>query len=184
MKATEILIEEHRVIERVLDALEPAANRLSSGDGVPAAFFLKAADFIKGFADGCHHHKEEGILFVALEANGMSREKGPVAVMLAEHEEARRLTRAMRAAAEQMQGGDPSAASQVVQNALSYVKLLRQHIQKEDRVLFPVADRAIPAEQREQVDAAFDRAGQEETAAGLREKYLALAAELEQAVAA
>ncbi len=79
----------------------------------------------------------------------MSREKGPVAVMLAEHEEARRLTRAMRAAAEQMQGGDPSAASQVVQNALSYVKLLRQHIQKEDRVLFPVADRAIPAEQRE-----------------------------------
>ncbi|HLA08413.1 MAG TPA: hemerythrin domain-containing protein, partial [Anaerolineales bacterium] len=62
MQATDILIQEHRVIEKVLDSLETAANRLSAGDAIPMDFFLKAADFIKNFADGCHHKKEEGIL--------------------------------------------------------------------------------------------------------------------------
>ena len=94
---------------------------------------------MKNFADGCHHKKEEGVLFVALVENGMSKEAGPVAVMLAEHEEGRRLTCAMREGAERVQAGDQTAISQVVQNALGYATLLRQHIQKEDRILFPMA---------------------------------------------
>jgi hemerythrin-like domain-containing protein len=180
MKATEILMEEHRVIERVLASLEAAANRLAAGEAVPGDFFLKAADFIKGFADGCHHKKEEGVLFVALVANGMPQKAGPIAVMLAEHEEGRRLTRAMRDGATRMQAGDLTARAQVVQNALGYVTLLRQHIQKEDHVLFPMADRIIPVEQQDQVTAAFDRIEHEETGEGIHEKYLALAEELEQ----
>lgn len=183
MKATEILMEEHRVIERVLDALEAAARKLHAEDAVPADFFLKAADFIKGFADGCHHHKEEGVLFVTLIENGMPRESGPVAVMLAEHEEGRRFTRAMREGAERMQRGDSSAKAQVVQSALDYVSLLRQHIQKEDRILFPMADRIVPVEQHAKVTAAFDHVEHEETGEGIHQKYLRLANELEKAVA-
>ena len=184
MKATEILMEEHRQIEGLLTSLELAAKSLASGRAVPAGFFLKAADFIMGFTDGCHHKKEEGILFVALVATGMSNDTGPVAMMLSEHEQGRRLTRAMRAGAEKMQGGDPAAASQVAQNALGYVTLLRQHIQKENRILFPMADRTIPVEQQPQITAAFDHFEQEETGQGVHEKYLSLAAELEKAVTA
>jgi hemerythrin-like domain-containing protein len=182
MKATEILMDEHRVIERVIASLETAANRLSSGQAFPIDFFLKAADFIKNFADGCHHKKEEGVLFVALVQNGMSKEAGPVAVMLAEHEEGRRLTRGMREGAERVQSGDQAAISQVTQNALGYVALLRQHIQKEDRILFPMADQVIPAEQHAQITEAFDHIEHEETGAGVHEKYLALADELEKAL--
>jgi hemerythrin-like domain-containing protein len=182
MKATDILMEEHRVIERVLTSLETAAEKLSSGQPVPADFFLRAADFIKGFADGCHHKKEEGVLFVALVANGMSKEAGPVAIMLAEHEQGRRFTRAMREAAERWQAGDRASIPQVTQNALGYSALLRQHIQKEDRILFPMAERVIPLDQQAQVAEAFDRIEREETGAGIHEKYLGLAAELEKEV--
>ena len=66
MHATEILMEEHEAILRFIDALELAAEHLAAGQPVRAGFFLDAADFIKGFADGCHHHKEEGLLFPAL----------------------------------------------------------------------------------------------------------------------
>ena len=52
MKATDILSSEHRVIERVIAALESASDRLEAGQPVRAGFFLDAADFIKGFADG------------------------------------------------------------------------------------------------------------------------------------
>ena len=175
MKATDILMEEHRVIERVLASLETAANRLSAGQAIPMDFFLKAADFIKNFADGCHHKKEEGILFVALAANGMPQDAGPVGVMLAEHEEGRRLTRAMREGAQRVQGGDAAALSQVIQNALGYVALLRQHIQKEDHILFPMADQVIPIGQHQQIMADFNRIEHE---ADVHEKYLRIADEL------
>ena len=48
MRATEILMAEHRVIESVLDALEAGAQALNAGADVPADFFLDAADFIRG----------------------------------------------------------------------------------------------------------------------------------------
>jgi len=184
MKATDILMEEHRVIERVIASLDIAVKRLSAGETVPVDFFLKAADFIKGFADGCHHKKEEGVLFVALVENGMSKESGPVAMMLAEHEEGRRFTRAMREGAEQMQAGDLTVISRVTENALGYVHLLRQHIQKEDRILFPMAERTIPAAQHQQLTEAFEKIEGQETGAGIHEKYLGVAAELEEAVKA
>jgi hemerythrin-like domain-containing protein len=179
MKATDILMSEHRVIERVIATLETAANRLQAGQEVRPGFFMDATDFIKGFADGCHHHKEEGVLFKALQANGMPAGQGPIAVMLSEHEQGRKFTRAMRAAAEQLQAGDPAARATLVANARGYAALLRQHIQKEDQVLFPMAGRIIPVEKQEQVVQDFEKVEHEETGAGVHEKYLALAESLE-----
>jgi hemerythrin-like domain-containing protein len=178
MKATEVLMEEHLVIVQVLAALEKAAQRLSYGDPVRPAFFIDAADFIKGFADGCHHKKEEGVLFPAMVEGGLSYQFGPVAVMLAEHDEGRILTNAMRLAAQRLQGGDLTAQDQVVQNALGYVALLRQHIDKENNVLFSMADQVIPTNKQQKVNDDFDRIEHEETGEGIHEKYMALAEQL------
>lgn len=179
MQATDILMEEHRIVEKVLNSLETAANRLSAEDAIPMEFFLKATDFIKNFADGCHHKKEEGILFVALEANGMSQETEPLSMMLEEHEQGRRLTGAMREAAERVQGGEATALSQVIQNALDYVTLLRGHIQKEDHMLFPLTDDVIPVEQHQQLMVEFNRIENEQE---VHEKYLRIADELAKVV--
>ena len=178
MKATEILMDEHRVIERVLAALEEAAQRLEGGQ-MRAGFFTDAAGFIKGFADGCHHKKEEGVLFVAMTAHGVPQQGGPIGVMLAEHEQGRAFTRGMREAAQKLEAGDGSARGAVIVNARGYVTLLRQHIYKEDNVLFPMADRVIPPESQAKVTEDFERVEHEETGAGVHEKYLALAEKLE-----
>ena len=179
MKATEILMEEHRVIERVLTALERAATRLYNGQEVYLRFFTGTTVFIKVFADGCHHQKEEGILFPAMIENGLSKDTGPIAVMLAEHEEGRRLTQKMRQALERLQATDASR-NELVQNALSYVKLLRQHIYKEDNILFPMADKVIPIDQQQQILDAFMLVERDETGESVHEKYLGLAERLEQ----
>ena len=182
MEATKILMEEHRVIERVIDAIEVAARRLDSDPSIRAGFFLDAADFIREFADGCHHRKEEGVLFPAMEAAGVPKKGGPIGVMLTEHEEGRRLTRGMRTAAEKLATGDEAARGEVQRNALGYVNLLRQHIMKEDSVLFPMADRVIRDQERAEVADAFERIQQEETAEGVQEKYLGVAESLEREV--
>jgi hemerythrin-like domain-containing protein len=179
MKATEILMDEHRVIERVLTALESTATRLEQGQPVRPGFFSDAAEFIKGFADGCHHKKEEGVLFPAMQASGVSAQGGPIGVMLYEHQQGRIFTKAMRTAARNLAAGDLTAKEDVVKNALNYVALLRQHIYKEDNVLFPMADRVIPKIKQEQVAEDFELIEHEETGEGVHEKYMALAEALE-----
>ena len=183
MLATEILSSEHQVILRVITALETAANRLEAGQTISPAFFLEAADFIKGFADGCHHRKEEGVLFEALCTHGFSKQSGPVAVMLYEHERGREFTRGMRQAALSLQAGDASAQAALLANARGYAALLRQHIHKEDHVLWPMANQVIPLAEQAQVAEDFEKVEHEETGAGVHEKYLALAEKLEQTVA-
>lgn len=184
MKATEILMEEHRVIERVLTSLEVGAGRLAQGHAMRPGFFSDAADFVKGFADGCHHRKEEGVLFEALVAAGLPRQVGPIAMMLQEHEEGRAFTRGMREAAARLAAGDALAQDDVVRNARGYASLLRQHIRKEDTVLFPMADQMISPGDQRAVEEGFEHVEHEETGEGVHEKYLALADALEREAAA
>jgi hemerythrin-like domain-containing protein len=179
MKATQILMDEHRVIGRVLDALDQAAGKMEQGKPVRPGYFVDAADFIKGFADGCHHRKEEGVLFKSLAEHGLSERSGPIAVMLSEHEAGRVYTRGMRQAAEELEAGDAAAGGRILANARGYTALLRQHILKENSVLFPMADRLIPAELQERVAEDFERVEHAETGEGVHEKYLALAEKLE-----
>jgi hypothetical protein len=95
-------MNEHRLIEQALDCLEEAAGRLEDGEEIDPDFFIDAAAFVAGFADGSHHRKEEDILFVAMTEKDMPADTGPVAVMLHEHEEGRRFTAGFRSGAEQM----------------------------------------------------------------------------------
>jgi hemerythrin-like domain-containing protein len=183
MKATDILSEEHQVILRVISALESATSHLEAGQPVNPDFFLDATDFIKGFADGCHHRKEEGVLFKAIVDNGMPAQGGPVGVMLYEHEQGRTFTRGMREAAQKLQAGDSSAKAGLIKNARGYASLLRMHIHKEDNILFPMANKVIPVEQHDAVFTGFEQVEHEETGEGVHEKYLALAEKLERAVA-
>lgn len=183
MEATDILSSEHRVIERVIAALEAGAVQIDEGGEVRPEFFIEAAAFIAGFADGCHHRKEEGVLFTTMEQYGVPNQGGPIGVMLLEHEQGRRYTRGLRAAAERLQQGDAGARKELVQNALGYAQLLRQHIYKEDHILFPLAGQVIPTDQHITVLEGFERVEHAETGEGVHEKYLALAESLEQEAA-
>jgi hemerythrin-like domain-containing protein len=183
MSATDVLKNEHRGVERMLAIVEAASNRLTTGGDVPVELYLKAVDFFRGFTDGCHHAKEESKLFPALEQHGVSREGGPVGVMLAEHKMGRTYVRAMAEAAARYSQGDKLAASGLVQSGRSYVSLLRQHIAKEDGILFPLADRVLSAEEQARLSDEFDVIEREQTGPGEHERYHHILDELEQVVA-
>jgi hemerythrin-like domain-containing protein len=179
MEATDILSSEHRVIERVIAALQAATSRLEAGQAVRPGFFLDAARFIRCYADGFHHRKEEGVLFQTMADNGMPTGDGPIAVMLHEHDRARDLTAGLREAAERLSTGDGSATRDVVSNARGYAELLTQHIYKEDNILFRMASSVIPATQHGTVLEAFARVEREQTGNGSKESFVALAQTLE-----
>lgn len=141
MKATSILIEEHAIIESALDLVEVAIRRLRAGQAIPTEFPTWLVQFIREFADGCHHHKEENVLFPLLEQHGIPRDGGPIGCMLHEHQVGRELVARMRAASE----ASPFDARAFADAADEYVALLRQHIFKENHVLFPLAEQRLNA---------------------------------------
>ena len=173
-RPTQILSDEHRVIERVLGAVE----KLAQGPVGVLEPWKKALDFIRHFADGCHHFKEEKVLFPAMEAHDIPSEGGPIGMMLMEHEEGRSYVGAMLAALSLIETGNEAAKETLVSAAQAYCRLLREHIQKEDEVLFRMADEVISAGEQKTLLAAFAQHEAEEMGAGVHEKYLKIAAEL------
>ena len=183
MSATDVLKDEHRGVERMLAIVEAATRRLKAGSDVPADLFLKAVDFFRGFTDGCHHAKEEEKLFPALEQRGLARSGGPIGVMLAEHEQGRAHVRVMAEAAARYAKGDQSATAKLISSGRGYVTLLRQHIGKEDGVLFPMADQILSDAEQAQLEEEFEVIERERTGPGEHERYHHVLDELEQVVA-
>ncbi len=184
MLAPDVLKEEHRAIERMLAILEQAARRLEAGETVAPELFREAAGFLSGFADKCHHCKEEDELFPAMEQAGVPRQGGPIAVMLAEHDEGRRFIRRMTEAARRLAQGDASVRGELVAAVRGYVDLLRSHIYKEDNILFPMAASVLPASEHARLLTAFERIEQERMGPGVHERYHHMLDDMERTVAA
>ncbi len=176
--AMQILVDEHDVILAVLDAVEAMANRAHRGAPFPQEFFEKAFDFLPTFADKCHHAKEEDRLFPVLEARGVPREDGPIGCMLREHEQGRVHVRAVREALARTAAGDTEAQGAVYRNAVAFVQLLRQHIRKENEVLFVFGDQRMTPADKEQLHRQFQCTQHSMLPPGTHEKYTALAREL------
>lgn len=144
-QAIEILMHEHRVIEQVLGALTATAEQVRAGDEVPRERVTELADFFSGFADRCHHGKEEKELFALMVERGFPGEAGPIGVMLAEHEHGREHVRAIAAIG---RGHGPLSAAEresFVTHALAFGPYLAEHIAKEDQILYPMALQALSA---------------------------------------
>jgi len=175
MSPTETLKHEHRIVELVLQGAEREALAIRSGGEVHAATVEEMVDFFKNFVDRCHHAKEERHLFPALGAKGFPAEAGPVAVMLHEHEEGRAAVRAITEALPGARDGDRKAAEALSNALLAYVELLRNHIFKEDNVLFPMADRVLAPGEQATLAGLFDKVEAEEIGEGVHERYHELA---------
>lgn len=143
--ATAVLRDQHKKILKVADVLEALLSPTpgSASANLDYDALADCVTFIRLYADALHHGKEEDLLFPELEGVGMSRQSGPIAVMLHEHEQGRAYAKAMADALEPARSGDEVAHRRLTNAALGYVALIRGHILKEDRVLFDMADQLI-----------------------------------------
>ena len=180
-QAIDTLMKEHRAIERVLTALETAARRTREGAPLERSRVAQFADFFSHFADTCHHGKEEDLLFKQMVSVGFSSDQGPIAVMLSDHRIGREHVAALRgigAASGAMTAAERTA---FIKNAEAYVPMLRQHILKEDRVLYPMAVQAIPPADMERLAAAFEEFERHVMGPGVHEGFHRLADSLTEA---
>lgn len=152
MKVTDRLRQEHRTILDQLEALEQAI--LHSPPGASPEGVQGLVDALEAVLEG-HMKKEEEVLFPYLEGF-LGRVGGPVGVGW-EHEEiyrkflffAREIT---------MPGALAEGVLLPVWKArgVPLIQGLRKHIQKEEEVLFPIAERLIAADLLEEIAAEME----------------------------
>jgi len=174
MTPTETLRHEHQVILLVLNGAVAQAARAGQTGKFDKDKIEKMVEFCRNFVDRCHHGKEEKHLFPRM-CSRIPLANAPVSVMLREHEEGRRLVAALSKAIEQ-QG--PQAAREIRDILLSYDELVRNHIAKEDNILYPIADKGLDAHDHQILSEAFNKLEAEELGIGVHEKYHQMAHEL------
>lgn len=152
------MVEEHRLILRMVSLVENKSDLVEQGSFTDWQFYLDAVDFIRNYADRYHHAKEEDTLFTALIANGMPQENSPVAAMHMAHDQGRAFVRGMEEAAARALAGETGHEAATIENARGYAALLREHIDTEDNILYPLAERTLPQEVRPAMVTAYQEA--------------------------
>jgi hemerythrin-like domain-containing protein len=137
--ATQNLENDHVYILQLTDLMEQMVNK-----GATDINHLKSVvHIIKNYADGLHHKKEEDLLFPLFEHRSANGGCGPVGVMLMEHKQGREYVQGMVDNIMAYEKGDEAALKKVYQNMLGYADLLKNHIFKENNILFRMADNAF-----------------------------------------
>ena len=174
---TELLRNDHRVIERVLDALEGISTEIARGGEVPVESITKAVAFSQTFVDACHHGKEESGFFPCLEKKGVPREGGPIGMMLYEHQVGRDYVKKIQEELARHEGA-ATEGTELSRLCSEYVAHIRQHIFKEENVLFNIGDRVMDASDRERSLECYEQTEEQRIGKGEHEDMLRLAREI------
>lgn len=171
MKSTDELMKEHQAIKLMLEILGVIADKLEAGGKIDIAHLEKIVDFLKTFADKCHHSKEEKWLFPAMEKAGIPREGGPIEMMLIEHNQGRDFVKKMVEAVAAYKSDHQQIAPQFAESARGYIDLLSQHIDKEEMILYPIAEMHLGDGEDAKLLSGFAKIESEAVGEGKHEEY-------------
>jgi hemerythrin-like domain-containing protein len=179
MKAFDDLSHEHELIRRMITVLESLTGGVRSGRPGVAGDLREAVRFVRGFADKCHHGKEEKLLFPLIAGKNQTVAKMPVRILTSEHDAGRTLISEVERALSGLEAGDEKAAAQVAQAVSLYARMLRKHIDKEEDIVFPLAKTLISPEEADLLAEQFE-ALEEEMGEDAHELYRGIVESLEQ----
>lgn len=176
LSATDTLRQEHGTIKGALEFAERIAAKMNGEQEVSSENLATLMEFIRLFVEQCHHSKEEEILFPLLEEKGI---RGPLGVMLMEHDRARVLIEEMStAAADGIPHMSQDSAKRWTRAAWNYSDLMYEHFYKEEEMLFKMADHVLSAEEQASIAQAFQRIENEKLGAGRHEQLRTTMAQL------
>ncbi len=156
MDPIETLSNEHGLIRQFLDVLSMAAEKIENGQRPSEAFFEKAVEFARTFADHHHHFKEEHVLFVQMAMKKQGQVDAQLEALRYEHERGRSLVTGIDAAVPGYVAGDPIKTGELLENMAAYGSLLRYHIHVEDHVFYPMAKKTLTEQDFEAIGLEFD----------------------------
>jgi hemerythrin-like domain-containing protein len=159
------LSEEHAHILRGLYCLEKSRDALEQNRRPLVDFFKTAVLFFTEYADKLHHYKEEYLLFSFLASKKRGKIDLEIGALRRQHELNRHHIKKIRESLQGYETGSEIAATTLLENLAAYISILKRHIQREDRIFFPMAEAELSGEEKKQM---LDQFFEEETASSSR----------------
>jgi hemerythrin-like domain-containing protein len=144
MKSTTLLIQEHKMILRVLDVLDAIGVAISNAQKIDENDVDRLLDFLRWFGDSHHQAKEETILFPALKAADAAQARHLEHLML-EHDQERARIEDLE---KDLRLGQ---LSELVSKSTHLSSILRNHIYKEDDILFETVNSILDTKEDDDV---------------------------------
>ena len=161
MDPFEYLAREHEKLGEMLGVVEILADAAEAGTDLHRQDLDAVIDYFREFGDLSHHDKEETILVPALIEAQLSWYDGPLAELRREHRQERYLLRSLRHLVQQKKDWTKDDRAHFVNLAREFVAFLRDHIDRENTLLFPLAKQKLPAEKQAQLVVEFQKLDRE-----------------------
>ena len=131
------LMIEHRLIERMIAVMNKAVEKFETDNKADTRLIDEAIDFVKVYADKCHHGKEEDILFRELMKKKLTPELEKILKeLIVEHVHGRRLVKKLSEENQRYANGDGNSLCGIIENAKTLTEFYVGHIEKEDKHFF------------------------------------------------
>ncbi len=153
MGIIESLMQDHRHIKRMLGILEAMCLRIRTGDSPDPGHLNAAVKWIHAFVDGWHLNREEILLFPLLAKSHVQDD--PIASMLGIHKRERRLVAEMARATSRARCGRDGAHEAFCMAAMAYIKLISEHIRKEEDEYYRQAKSVLDGRKRKELRMAW-----------------------------
>ncbi len=181
MNSIPVMVEEHTYIMRMLQVMRKACGRILQGEEICYEDFGRMIEFVRKYADEHHHGKEEKFLFQEMVDHlGQIGKNLVTHGMLVEHDWGRLFIRELKEALSRVKNGEEESKLDVIANAVGYANHLARHIEKEDGVVYPFAEKNLSKERLDFVNQQAELFEKEAAERGIQDHYVKLLKELEE----
>jgi hemerythrin-like domain-containing protein len=153
--ATEDLMREHGVLNRILLIYEEGLRRLRARVEVAPEAFRRPAELVRRFVEDYHERLEENFIFPLFER--ANRLNDLVRVLRQQHQAGRAVTDIVLRCAAADQFRRPERRRELVRACEQFIRMYRPHEAREDTVLFPALHRIATARQLRELGERFER---------------------------
>lgn len=150
----DILLEEHRNIEKLLHVLEHELEIFDRGDRPDYEILQTIIQYFQDYPEDCHHPKEEMIFKKLKSRDAVAASRfGDVE---AEHEIETKRLRSFAHVVDYILADQEFLREDFHFAVHDFVEHQRQHLKKEEQLLFPAAVKALQREDWAEIDARLD----------------------------
>jgi hemerythrin-like domain-containing protein len=153
--ATEDLMREHGVLNRILLVYEEGLRRLRGKEEVGPEVFHKPASLVRTFVEDYHEQLEEKFIFPEFEKR--KKHTDLVRVLLQQHQAGRALTDVVLRNAAPAAFRKEEGRRELAANVRAFIRMYRPHEAREDTVLFPALHKIVPAKQLKELGEQFEK---------------------------
>jgi hemerythrin-like domain-containing protein len=154
ISATEDLMREHGVLNRILLIYEEGLRRLRAKQDISPEVFHHTATLVRAFVEDYHEKLEENFIFPEFERR--KKLVDLVGVLRQQHEAGRKVTDAVLRGAVADRFRKADVQRELIQACEAFIRLYRPHEAREDTVLFPTLHKIVPAEKIDELGDKFE----------------------------